>query len=115
MSSKYTGIVQKGMKRGHALGFPTANISLGDSRVSGIYASRVTFDGKEYPAAAFADHERGILEAHILDFSDDLYGKAITVELLKKIRDNKKFENDDTLRATIAGDVERIRAYFTTV
>ena|SRR3989344_2641071 len=115
MKSTYTGIVQKGMKRGHALGFQTANISLGDSRVSGIYAARVALEGKEYPAAAFADHGRGILEAHILDFSGDLYGKGITIELLEKIRDNKKFENDDTLRATIAEDVAKIRAYFSTV
>ena len=110
--SSYTGIVQKGIKRGHALGFPTANISLGDSRVSGIYAARVALEGKEYPAAAFADQERKILEAYILDFSGDLYDKEITVELLKKIRDKKKFENDDDLRFTIAGDVEKIRAFF---
>ena len=83
--------------------------------LSGIYVALVTVEGKTYQAAAFADHERSILEAHILDFSDDLYGKGITIELLEKIRDNKKFENDDTLRATIAEDVAKIRAYFSTV
>ena len=75
----------------------------------------MTLEGKECPAAAFADRERGILEAHILDFSDDLYGKAITIELLKKIRDNKTFKNDTGLRATIADDVVKIRAYFSNV
>ena len=115
MKSTYTGIVQKGIKRGQALGFPTANISLDDHAVSGIYAARVALEGKEYSAAAFVDHERKVLEAHVLDFSGDLYGKEITIELLQKIRDNKKFENDNALRAAIADDVARIRAYFQNV
>ena len=115
MKSTYTGIVQKGIKRGQALGFPTANISLDDHAVSGIYAARVALEGKEDSAAAFVDHERKVLEAHVLDFSGDLYGKEITIELLQKIRDNKKFENDNALRAAIADDVARIRAYFQNV
>ena len=109
--SVYKGILQKGSKRGHTLGFPTANIPLDDVGASGIYVARVVFDGKEYHAAAFADQNRNILEAHILDADLDLYGKEITVELLKKIRDNKMFENDDDLRAAIADDVIKIRAY----
>jgi len=83
--------------------------------LSGIYVALVTVEGKTYQAAAFADHERSILEAHILDFSDDLYGKGITIELLEKIRDNKRFENDDDLRAAIADDIKRVRESFSKV
>jgi len=112
MEKAYTGVVQKGTKRGAALGFPTVNISLGDPDVSGIYVAVVRTGGKEYHAAAFADQKRKLLEAHILDARIDLYGKEITIELLKKIRDNKFFESDDELRAAIAEDIAKIREYF---
>ncbi|MBI2612955.1 riboflavin kinase [Candidatus Kaiserbacteria bacterium] len=108
----FSGTVQKGTKRAAALGFPTVNIPLDDSAVSGIYAAQVVVGGKSYDAAAFADQTRSVLEAHILDTDLDLYGKEITVELLKKIRDNKEFEDDDALRTAIADDVAKVRTYF---
>lgn len=83
--------------------------------LSGIYAARVLIEGKEYGAAAFADHERKMLEAHIPDFSGDLYGKEITIQLLKKIRDSRKFENDDARRAAISDDMARVRTYFSSL
>src|SRR3989344_1651888 len=57
---RYSGIVQEGTKRAATLGFPTINIPLGNSDVSGIYAARVMMGEKEYPAAAFADPKRKI-------------------------------------------------------
>ena len=108
----YKGIVQKGTKRAAALGFPTVNIALDDPHVSGIYAAQVVAHGKSYAAAAFADQIRKVLEAHILDSDFHLYGKEISIELLKKIRDDKQFENDDNLRAAIADDIEKVRTYF---
>lgn len=111
----YTGIVQKGDRRGTALGFPTANIAVPYMELSGIYTARVLVGGIEYGAAGFADRERKMLEAHLLDFSGDLYGKEITIRLLKKIRDSKKFENDDARRAAITDDVARIRTYFSSL
>lgn len=112
MRECYRGTVQKGTKRAAALGFPTVNITLGDASVSGIYAARVVFDDKEYPAAAFADQKRNVLEAHVLDVELDLYDKEIVVELLEKIRDDETLESDDALRAAIADDVAKVRAYF---
>ena len=106
----YRGIVQKGKRRGAALGFPTANIALAGTEVSGIYAAKAIVGGKEYQAAAFANPERELLEAHLLDFSGDLYGKSIEIELFEKIRESMKFSDDTALRAAIADDIRRIRA-----
>ncbi|MEK9154357.1 MAG: riboflavin kinase [Patescibacteria group bacterium] len=113
--NSHIGIVQEGVRRGKTLGFPTANITLDDTSVSGIYVASVAWNGREHPAAVFADQKRGILEAHMLDFSGNLYGKEIVVQLLEKIRDNKMFENDDYLRTAIAGDVEKVREFFKNV
>jgi len=108
----FGGIVQKGARRGTVLGFPTVNIPLGDASVSGIYAATVKVGEETYEAVAFADPRRTILEAHLLDFSADLYGWNVTIELLKKIREGKKFPDDAALRAAIAGDIAAARAYF---
>ncbi len=109
---RYRGIVQKGRTYGQALGFPTVNISMSGEPVSGIYASRVRVDEAEYPAAAYADSPRNVLEAHLLDFSGDLYGKEIEIELLKKIRDDEQFPDEASLKAAIAADVAKVREYF---
>lgn len=107
------GVVEKGPRIGTALGFPTANIPLADTSVSGIYAARVYVqDEAPYMAAVYADQKRKLLEAHILDFSDELYGQEIKIELHKKIREDKVFSDDAALRAAIANDIVEIRKYF---
>ena len=88
------------------------NIGLTGGSVSGIYVARVVYDDKEYPATAFADQKRNVLEAHVLNKDLDLYGKKITIELLKKIRDTEMFQNDKALKAAIARDVDAARRYF---
>lgn len=114
MKHTYRGIVVRGEGKGAALGFPTANIALDDDSVSGIYAARVRVATNEEPymAAVYADQKRKLLEAHILDFSDALYGMEIEITLLKKIRDGMQFKHDAALRAAIAEDNAKIRAYF---
>ena len=109
---KYIGTVQKGGEYGQRLGFPTANIHLEDSEVSGIFAATVRVEGKEYGAAVYADQRNKVLESHLLDFSGDLYGKELEVELLEKIRDDKCFESEDEARGAIAGDVAAAQTYF---
>lgn len=109
---KYTGTVHKGGEYGQRLGFPTANILLEDKEVSGIFAATVRVEGKEYSAAVYADQRNKVLESHLLDFSGDLYGKELEVELLEKIRNDRPFESEDEARAAIAGDVAAARAYF---
>ncbi len=108
----YVGIVQLGSKHAAALGYPTINIPLEAEDVSGIYAALVKIGEEEYEAAAFADQKRKVLEAHILDFSKDIYWWNVKIQLLKKIRENKKFTNDVDLKKAIEGDVVAVRAYF---
>lgn len=108
----FSGIVQKGNRRGTELGFPTLNIPLGDSDISGVYAARVKLGDEWYEAAVFADKKRRVLEAHILDFSAELYGWQVTVELLEKIRESKKFRTDAVLKESITQDLIAVRSYF---
>ena len=80
--------------------------------VSGIYAALVKVGEEKYRAAVFADGKRKVLEAYILDFSADLYGWHVTVELLKKIRESKTFPDDTKLKKAISEDIEAARRYF---
>jgi riboflavin kinase/FMN adenylyltransferase len=111
--SIFKGIVQSGTKRAAALGFPTVNIPLNDRSISGIYAARVYVqDEAPYMAAVFADKKRKLLEAYLLDFSDNLYGLEVKIELHKKIREEREFHDEASLREAIAGDVKAVREYF---
>lgn len=108
----YTGIVQKGIQHGTKLGFPTVNIPLNDDAVSGIYAGTVEHEGKTYRAAIYANQERDILEAHVLEACPDVLGEKITITLLKKLRDDRRFETDELLQTEIARDVEHAKEFF---
>lgn len=108
----YTGIVEVGSQRAAALGYPTINILLADTDISGIYAALVKVGEEEYEAVAFADQRRKLLEAHILDFSKDLYGWNVKIHLLKKVRENKKFTDDRGLQEAIMDDIAAVRAHF---
>lgn len=109
----YTGIVHEGTKKAAELGFPTANISLDDTSLSGVYVARVKVGNDEYVAAAFADPERRVLEAYLVDFSPrTLYGETITIELHERIRQSMKFETDTALRFAMADDVAKVEEYF---
>ena len=110
---KYNGIVQKGHQIGETFGFPTINIPLEDVHISGVYIARVKVGDEEYDAVAFGDQRRKLLEAHLLDFSADLYGWNVHIELLQKIRDRKKFSDAEDLRSAIQADIKKARAYFT--
>lgn len=108
----YEGIVQKASERARALGYPTVNIVLSDEKVSGVYVARVKVGEEEYEAVVFADTVRKVLEAHLFDFSADLYGWNIRIELLKKIRGRKHFADDAAAHRAIAEDVRVVRQYF---
>lgn len=108
----FSGIVQKGSTIASELGYPTANIPYEGDGASGVYAAKVKVGEEEYEAMVFADHVRHVLEAHVLDFSADLYGWKISIELLEKIRDRKKFKDNLVPQALIDADMARVRAYF---
>jgi riboflavin kinase/FMN adenylyltransferase len=108
----YRAVVQKGKRYGTAIGFPTANIPY-DGVESGIFAATVLLDEKKYHAAVYADTRRRLLEANLDGYSGgDLYGKEIEIELLKKIRDDQKFEDEEKLKAQIQDDITRVLEYF---
>jgi riboflavin kinase/FMN adenylyltransferase len=108
---RYSGVVIHGDGEGRRLGFPTANIQV-EQRLSGIWAGTVTIDRHTYPSALFASVRRPILEAHILDFDGDLYGRHISVEIVQSIREDRAFSSIEDLRQQIVNDVQSVREYF---
>ncbi len=117
-----TGTVVKGGGIGRDLGFPTANIRP-HHRVmppDGVYAAKVVLDeGPERPAAVnigirpTIDTEDGevprLVEAHILDFDGELYGRTIEVAFWQYLRPERRFASLESLRTAIAADVGEIR------
>lgn len=111
------GMVGHGRRLGRELGFPTANLDVAADfpLTDGVYRSRVAVDGRLYegmsnlgcnPSVGGAERR---LETHIFDFSGNLYGRRLRVELLEKIRDERRFATVEELRAQIARDRDRIR------
>jgi riboflavin kinase/FMN adenylyltransferase len=107
------GSVSHGRRDGRKLGFPTANVILGEGRTIprfGVYRTAVVIDGKIYNAVSNigvcptfnGDETR--LEAHIIDYSGDLYGKEICVYLLGFIREERRFESLEQLKMQINVD-----------
>jgi riboflavin kinase / FMN adenylyltransferase len=112
------GEVIAGAARGRELGFPTANIALDPDcgLLHGIYAVRAHVDGKTHEAvASFGrrpqfDNGAPLLETMLFDFTDDLYGKTLTVEFVGFIRREEKFESVDALKARMDADCAEARA-----
>ncbi len=111
------GPVVRGRERGRTIGFPTANLASETECVppDGVYATRVILDDLVYPSITnigmrptFAESGRSI-EAHIFDFTRDIYGTRIKLELVERIRPEKKFADADALKAQIALDLGKAR------
>ena len=111
------GEVVAGEKRGRALGFPTANIRLGEYHrpATGIYAVRASLDdgatwqdGVAYLGTrpTFGGGEV-LLETHLFDFSGDVYGRTLRVGLVERVRPDQTFTDMDALKAQMAEDRRR--------
>jgi riboflavin kinase/FMN adenylyltransferase len=109
------GEVLRGFQRGRDFGFPTANLALGDyvrPRL-GIYAARIDLgDGVLLPGVASVGVNPTVgalpepaLEAHLFDFSGDLYERPIEVELIAFLRDEAKFDGVEALKRQMTQDV----------
>ena len=115
------GVVIRGDRRGHAIGFPTANLKPHNRVIPrfGVYATatmiggvwrrsitnigvRPTFDNDAEPS----------IESYIFDFDGDIYGDVIRVRFLHRIRDERKFGGPDELKAQIEKDTRRAKNYF---
>lgn len=105
---KIMGTVIKGKQLGRKLGFPTANISVEKKPDSGIYAGEVISDDQKYKAAIFIPKVGNFVEAHILNFSNAIYGKTIKILIEKKIREVEKFQDNNELKKQIEEDLKII-------
>lgn len=117
-----SGKVMKGEKRGRQLGFPTANIFLHRKQtpLMGIFVVRV-FGITVHPIHGVAsigyrptfNGKNVLLEVHLFDFNQHIYGQHVSVEFLKKIRDEEKFNSSTELIQQMEKDVRMAKDYFT--
>jgi len=119
------GMVRPERRIGSRLGFPTANVRLGEHcavPATGVYAVYATFAGQRHPAAAnlgyrptFQDEQpatvpaQPALEVHVLDFEGELYGLEMAIEFVERLRDERRFANLEALQAQIRKDIARAR------
>ncbi|HBS26532.1 MAG TPA: bifunctional riboflavin kinase/FAD synthetase [Gammaproteobacteria bacterium] len=113
-----SGKVMHGDKRGRTIGFPTLNIRANRpiSPLKGVFAVKVEGFGNGVANIGTRPtfNAKGFLaEIHLLDFSGDLYGQRITVHWLKKLRDERKFENFEALVTQIKKDIKNAENWFT--
>lgn len=111
------GPVVRGRERGRTIGFPTANIESETECIppDGVYATRVILDDGGYPSImnigmrpTFGETTRAI-EAHIFDFARDIYGVRVKLEIIERIRGERKFDSADALKRQIALDLGKAR------
>lgn len=119
------GRVEHGDQRGRTIGFPTANVRLGDfvEPATGVYAVRAGIDEgsatkwvdgvANFGRRPTVDGKRLLLETHLFDFAGDLYGKHLRVQFLSFIRPERKFESFDALKQQIARDSDEARRRLT--
>lgn len=106
-------------QRGKKLGFPTANVNLKRNIPEGIYISKTKIGHIFYQSLTFIgtaktfNENKFHAETYILDFNGDLYGKWISVEIIKKLRENKKFKSAEDLIKQMENDEREAREYFT--
>jgi riboflavin kinase/FMN adenylyltransferase len=122
LGRKYSveGLVEVGDQRGRQIGFPTANMSIWAEKIiptAGVYACWAHVRGKTWGAVTNigvrptfeANPVPPRVEAHLIDFDEDIYGENIRLEFVYRIRDEKRFSGIDALRTQIQKDLRRAR------
>jgi riboflavin kinase/FMN adenylyltransferase len=114
------GKIAGGEKIGRRLGFPTANIRLNDSHKllpkNGVYAAKVSMDQNEHNGMLYigtspttkGDLSDRTIEVHIIDFEGQIYDKEIGISFIGRIRDEKKFRNEEELIKQLISDKNKI-------
>ncbi len=115
------GRVEAGAGRGRQLGFPTANLAYAAEKFSpqhGVYATRAVWKGRAIasvsnyglrPTFTAAGAPQPVLETHLLDFNEDVYGETLRIEFIERIRDEKRFDGIEALRRQVTSDVDTAR------
>lgn len=115
---RLSGIVVKNMQNGKRLGFPTANIDPDPLRAiprDGVYATLCCVDGACFKSVTNIgtnptfDGQKVTVESHMSDFSDDIYGRMLTVDFVSRIRDEIKFESEEALKEQMRKDIAQAR------
>jgi riboflavin kinase / FMN adenylyltransferase len=115
---KVKGKVVPGDGRGRTIGIPTANLKVWEEKLlpaSGVYVCQAWVDGEQYGAVTNIgvrptfDQQEPIphLEAHLLDFDEDLYGQEVALDFIRRLRDEQRFPNPQALVAQINKDIEQ--------
>lgn len=111
-----TGTVFRGHQRGTGIGFPTANLEVAETKTlpgRGVYSGIVEWGSRRYRSMMNVGHnptfghQQLIVEAHILDFSADLYGESIRLYFRERLRDEKKFNGIEDLKSQLVNDREK--------
>lgn len=112
---RFSGKVIRGDQKGRLLGFPTINLEGEFELAYGVYVSKATtsfgvFKGALHygPKPVFND-TKAVMEIHLLDFSGDLYGETVQVEVIQKLREIEKFQDMEALKQQIGKDVTMVR------
>ena len=116
-----TGIVVKGRQEGRKIGFPTANITI-DHKLNdlkelkmGIYAGRIKVGNQWHDTATYYgkaltyNFDTVVLESHILDFEDDIYGQQVELEIVQFVRPVVKFQSVEELTNQIKLDCKKCK------
>jgi riboflavin kinase/FMN adenylyltransferase len=115
------GTVVAGKRRGRELGFPTANLQSENELLppNGVYATTTTIDGVVHASLTnigvrptFGDTTKPIIEAYVLGFNGDLYGRPLRLGFVQRLRDERKFEDVDALRLQMEADRRRAERLF---
>lgn len=115
------GVIIRGNRRGHTIGFPTANLKPQNRVIPkfGVYATATLIDGSWRKSITnigvrptFESDADPSIETYVFDFEGDLYGNVLRVRFLHRIRDERKFNGIDELKAQIEKDSNRARNYF---
>src|SRR6185436_2072949 len=107
MTPLISGTVVRGDGYGRQLGYPTLNLQSKDILPKvGVYAGTAALDGKSYRAGILIN-PTGKVEAHLIGYEGDLYGKMVTLEVGKFLREYKKFDSEAELKLQIKKDLEQ--------
>jgi riboflavin kinase / FMN adenylyltransferase len=117
-----SGTIVEGRRRGRELGFPTANLRTDNELIPphGVYATTLTVDGIVHAAITnigvnptFGNDGATTIETHVLHYNRELYGQRVQLGFVQRLRDERRFDDVDALRAQIEADCRRAERLFT--